>query len=54
MELLITHSMNHFMRDDDCKEYFSFIDNDKSEVHSADRRSNENIHYNRGKFRAWV
>ena len=26
----------------------------KSEFHSADRRSNENIHYNRGKFRAWV
>ena len=40
MELLITHSMNHFMRDDGCKEYFSFIDDDKSEFDGMKARNN--------------
>ena len=30
--LLITHSMNHFMRDDGCKEYFSFTDNENQDL----------------------
>jgi hypothetical protein len=54
MELMITHSINHFMRDDGCKEYYRITCYDNGWFSPKSVDISPNIYYNLGEIRdAW-